>query len=138
MEGLLLAAEFLLTYLLNIAVLARTEFPSAETSVSSVIESTVEVVAFLEQLVDDLRRQHTCTCGRGSPKLGITEEQLLDLLHSDFSVCDIAALFGCSTKTIRRRVEEFGLSVTLHSNLSDSELDNVVCSFVYAHPANGQ
>ena len=50
LEGLLLATESLLTYILEIDRVTRTQFPSTQTTASSVIESIVEIVAMLENL----------------------------------------------------------------------------------------
>ena len=47
-------------------------------------------------------------------------------------------MFGCSSKTIHRRIHEFGLTGLLHSNLTEEELDNIVQPFVHSHPASGQ
>lgn len=127
LEGLLLAAEALVSYLLDIEVLTRTEFSAGTllATVSGVLEKTNEFVVCLEGIFESYQRE-TQTRGRGRPKLSITEEQLLHLLQSHFTLCDIAALFGCSVRTIHRRVTEFGLAEALHTVLSDSDLDGIV------------
>ena len=104
---------------------------------SGVLEKTNEFVVCLESIFESYQRE-TQTRGRGRPKLSITEEQLLHLLQSHFTLCDIAALFGCSVRTIHRRVTEFGLAEALHTVLSDSDLDGIVGNFVQVHPINGQ
>ncbi len=60
----------------------------------------------------------------------------MELLQSHFAIIDIAKLFGCSAKTIHRRIREFGL--TVHSSISDRDLDNIFERFTQVHPANGQ
>ena len=139
LEGLLLAVEVLVSYLLDIEVLTRTEFAAGTllATVSGVLEKTNEFVVCLEGSLESYQRQ-TRTRGRGRPKLSITEEQLLHLLQSHFTLCDIAGLFGCSVKTIQRRVTEFGLAEALHTVLSNSDLDGIVGNFVHVHPINGQ
>lgn len=124
LEGLLLAVEALVSYLLDIEVLTRTEFSAGTllATVSGVLEKTNECVVCLEGIFESYQRE-TQTCGRGRPKLSITEEQLLHLLQSHFTLCDIAALFGCSVRTIHRGVTEFGLAEALHTVLSDSDLE---------------
>ena len=54
------------------------------------------------------------------------------------SVVDIAKLFGCSPKTVYRRIHELGIMAALHSTLTDGDLDNIVQTFVRAHPNCGQ
>lgn len=98
---------------------------------SSVLESTSELVAFLEHLFESYQRQKL-TRDRGRPKLSITKERLL---QSHFSIHDVAALFGCSTRITHRRVAEFGHAGVSHCVLSDSDF---VRNFVQVHPANEQ
>ena len=74
---------------------------------------------------------------RGRPKMVITEDQLIQLLNSHFSVPDISRMLQCSRRTIYRRIQEFGLSNSLHSVVSDSDLDLIVSEFVQCHPMSG-
>ena len=43
---------------------------------------------------------------RGRPALEIRQDQLAFLVASNFRVTDIAGLFGCSTRTIQRRMRD--------------------------------
>ena len=64
---------------------------------------------------------------RGRPRLDIKQEQLEYLLCLGFSCPKIAEVLGVSLSTIRRRMSEFGLSVTaLYSSVTDQELDLLV------------
>ena len=104
LEGLLLAAESLLNYVVQIEALIPTVYTSGAlqlVSLHAVIVGTREVAQFLEHLVDcHQRQQNAPTRTRGRPKLRITEGQLVELLQSHFSIVDVARLFGCSSKTI--------------------------------------
>ena len=63
---------------------------------------------------------------RGRPRLDIEQEQLEYLLCLGFN-CPKIAVLGVSLSTIRRRMSEFGLSVTaLYSSVTDQELDLLV------------
>ena len=64
---------------------------------------------------------------RGRPKFDISKEQLEHLLDLHFSCPKIAYLLGVSLRTVRRRMTEYGLSVSaLYSQISDGELDRLV------------
>ena len=59
---------------------------------------------------------------RGRPSLLITAEQLAFYLDHDFKVVDIAKMFGCSKRTIERRMMEFGMSSRdKYTSISDEE-----------------
>ena len=64
---------------------------------------------------------------RGHPRLDVGQGLLKYLLHLEFSCLQIADVLGVSLSTIRRRMNEFGFSVTtLYSNITDQELDSLV------------
>ena len=112
--------------------------PRAVVHINNVIDSAREVVQFVEQLVDHQEKLRNQPLPRGRPKLQITEGQLRELLQSHFSVVSIAQLFSCSTKTIYRWIHEFSLTGTLQSPIGARDLDEIVLSFVQAHPTSGQ
>ena len=52
---------------------------------------------------------------------------------------EIGKLLGCSARTIRRRILEFGFQyITDFSQISDQDLDNLVTVFVSNFPSAGQ
>ncbi|XP_039461390.1 uncharacterized protein LOC120435654 [Oreochromis aureus] len=66
---------------------------------------------------------------RGRAKLYVSKDHLKDLIKMDLSVPCISKLLGISQKTVRRRMEEWGLSITAtYSSLSDDELDNLIAA----------
>ncbi|XP_039866533.1 uncharacterized protein LOC120720812 [Simochromis diagramma] len=65
----------------------------------------------------------------GRPKLYVSKDHLKDLIKMDLSVPCISKLLGISQKTVRRRMEEWGLSITAtYSSLSDDETDNLIAA----------
>ena len=75
---------------------------------------------------------------RGRPRLSISQLQLSNLLEQEFTQVEIAKILGCSTKTVHRRLTQFGLSqLTQYAPISDKELDALVEKFVSAFPTAG-
>ena len=84
----------------------------------------LEAVGVALSLLEELNRAQSVRneCGyaptvfhenvRGRPRLEITQEQLEHLLHLGFKCPKIADVLGVSLSTVRRRMSEFGLSVT--------------------------
>lgn len=108
-------------------------------ALSTCSSDVVEAVGRSLSLLEDLNRAQSTesACGytprvlqedrRGRPKLDIKPEQLEYLLHLGFNCPKIADVLGVSLSTIRRRMSEFGLSVTaLYSTITDQELDSLV------------
>ena len=75
---------------------------------------------------------------RGRPRLDISEQQLLHLLTLKFGCPTIAVLLGVSLRTVRRRMSEYGLSVTaLYSQISDADLDRAITALKVQYPNSG-
>lgn len=86
-------------------------------------------------LEDETQRQSRY---RGRPRVEITEADLLNLLELQFTQVEIAKLYGCSPRTIRR-ILEYGLEDFVRfSDISDQHLDELVTQFVNAFPCAGQ
>ena len=63
----------------------------------------------------------------GRPSYDISYEQLLYLIENRFSVPTMADMLGVSIRTIRRKMNDYGLSIRdQYSGLSDQQLDEVV------------
>ena len=76
--------------------------------------------------------------GVGRPQYDVPEQALEMLLENRFTVPQISNMMGVSVSTIRRRMSALGLSVTgYYSNLSDSELDEIVRSIQWQYPMCG-
>ena len=75
---------------------------------------------------------------RGRPRLDISREQLEYLLHLGFSCPQVALVMGVSLSTVRRRMSEYGLSITaLYSTISDEELDMLIMQIKESFPNSG-
>ena len=75
---------------------------------------------------------------RGRPHYDVDKEQMEYLLQLRFSCPEIARIMGVSLSTVRRRMTLYGLSVhSLYSNISDSELDEVVKEICRLFPNSG-
>jgi len=74
----------------------------------------------------------------GRPRFDITEVQLKYLLDNHFTVPRIASIIGVSSRTIERRLSQFGLSVrSRYSNLTDAELKQIMSDIKEDHPQCG-
>lgn len=75
---------------------------------------------------------------RGSPRFAIEREELAEMLQTNLPVHYIANMIGVSTRTIFRRMNEFGLSISgMYSCITDEELDNLVRSIKDDMPVAG-
>ncbi|KAI7810722.1 Pol polyprotein [Triplophysa rosa] len=67
----------------------------------------------------------------GRPQYSITQEQLRFLLEYNFSTKQMAEILGVSKRTVKRRLRKFNISLRdRYTNLSDSDLDNLVRELV--------
>lgn len=61
----------------------------------------------------------------GRPRYHMEEERLLELLDMNLSIVSMAKLLGVSSRTVQRRMNEFGLfAQQRYSDTSDEELDD--------------
>ena len=60
-------------------------------------------------------------------------------MELQFSQVEIASLYGCSARTIRRRILSYNLQEMIEfSKISDVDLDELVAQFVNIFPCAGQ
>jgi len=101
LEGLVVASESLLSYCVEFCI---------SSGYASAMGDVVTLVSEMSQMIfNKIQLDHTQP--RGRPKIAITQDQILQLIHCNFSVQDIANLLQCSTKTVYRLIEEFGLNM---------------------------
>jgi hypothetical protein len=75
-------------------------------------------------------------CGR--PRYLVPQEQLEYLIERRFSVPEISALLGVSSRTVERRLSSFGVSVReTFTHMSDDDLDLVVKDILSHLPNTG-
>ena len=76
---------------------------------------------------------------RGQPFIAISESQILFYMEHGFTIYQIAQMFGCSRRTVERRMHEYGLSARQsYSNIGDSELAQLISSMLVLNPALGE
>ena len=60
-------------------------------------------------------------------------------MEQQFTQTKIARLFGCSPRTIRKRILQYGLDeLTQYDSISDQDLDDSVAYLVFNFPTAGQ
>ena len=128
-EGALTQGQLLLRDVLMVEHLLPSE------DGKQLVNIVLGVVQAVQSAADEQHRLHF----RGRPQIAINEDQLTHLLELQFSNEDIAKLFNVSTRTVRRRVVQFGLEdVSNYSDLSDTSLDAITTQFVVRHPNCGE
>ncbi len=74
----------------------------------------------------------------GRPKTIVSEQHLRRLVEMGLTVPCISKLLGMSTRTIERRMQQFGITVRgTYSQLTDEELDNLVVAIKTTSPHSG-
>ena len=74
----------------------------------------------------------------GRPCFQIPFDQLTYLIQNGFTVPQISEIVGVSVRTIRRRMSEYGLSISAqYSVLTDFELDSIVSDIQSQFPMCG-
>ena len=131
-DGPLLALENIMQRLIVLQPFLCVDFPL----INEVIHSVRAIVKEIVGPEEERQRQMRC---KGRPKIEITEVELLNLLELQFTQVEIAKLHGCSPRTIRRRILEFGLDDFVRfSEISNQNLDDLVSQFVNAFLCAGQ
>lgn len=98
------------------------------------LEALIQVSRALEFEVEQSHRRR-----RGRPCLPISEEQLLFFIQHNFKVAEIARLFGCSRRTIERRMQGYGISAhSCYSRISDSDLRETIGTLCSRNPNLGE
>ena len=106
--------------LLEVSVLLEQLLPDGDALTGEIQQLIAQLITVYE---DEINSVPKC---RGRPALAIDEEQLRFLLSYSFKVTDIAAMFGCSRRTIQRRMSDVGLCASCFSEINNSQLDEVV------------
>jgi len=69
-------------------------------------------------------------------QIDISEGRLSYFVEQGFRICDIAAIFGCSRKTIERRMVRYG--ITRFTPITDERLDRLVQEITVLFPRCGE
>ena len=76
---------------------------------------------------------------RGRHTITISSQQAIFFLEHGCKISDIASLFGCSRRTVERRLQEVGLSVRRsYSQISDYNLFHIVNGMTARNPRIGE
>ena len=106
-------------------------------SVSNLTQQPItDFIETLRQLMCILRDASTNRRYIGRSRLNIREDQLQFLVEDGFRINDIALIFGCSRRTIERRMRD--LQLTRYTNISDDDLDSYVREMTQLHPQCGE
>ena len=100
-ERVLLSAEWLLRDVVAIEEL----LPHSRSQADALVTAVSDVVSCVQAEVDRRRLRRR----RGRCMIEVPEDQLETLLEYRFSTTDIARMLNVSTRTIRRRVLQYGL-----------------------------
>jgi transposase InsO family protein len=107
------------------------------------LESVNIIHLHITDFIDCLRelicvlRDTSINNGRvGRSRLNVRHDQLQFLVENGFRINDIALMFGCSRRTIERRMRDSQL--TRYTNISDDDLDNLVTEVVQLYPQCGE
>ena len=75
---------------------------------------------------------------RGRPRFSISQDQLEYLTGNDFPVQRIASMLGVSASTVRRRMTDFGLSISdTYTCISDEDLCSAILDIKKNSPNSG-
>ena len=101
MDGALLSIENILQHMINLE-------PIFEGShhYSAVVRNIGEMVEQLRVIEGENERMMR---GKGRSTIVMSVSELTNLLELQFTQAEIARLFGCSPRTIRRRILQYGL-----------------------------
>lgn len=106
-EGIALRLDVLKRYFVNVGIDDRT---------LDLVDSAYRLLHQCEQRFkasrDSTDPTKIYTGRRGKPAFDIKEEQVNFLLEQGFNVGDISNMLGVSKRTLERRMQSFGLSVT--------------------------
>ena len=131
-DDAILAMENILQRLIVLQPLLSVNFPG----ITGVIQRVRTLVVELNAVEDEAQRQARRCIGR--PEIVITEPELRNLLELQFTQVEISKLYGCSPRTIRRRILSFRLQQFVNfSDISDQELDTLISRFVVRFPSAG-
>ena len=106
--------------------------PLAEPFVTAVRELLQSMTSEIEE------RALVNVIHRGRPHVVIHIEQLTFLVESGFRINDIAAMLGCSRRTVERRLQAFDIAPNNYSSISDAQLDEMVREISSLHPQCGE
>ena len=96
-------------------------------------------VIAIRDTLSDLLESNYHQARRGRPTLPIEEPHIRFYVENNFNVSQIADLFGCSKRTIERRMQQYGIRMReRYSTISDHDLRELVLTVTYSNPNLGE
>ena len=107
---------------------------------SSVVdgESLFQAILRIREAVNAEVEENTLQ-RRGRPSIPISENQILFLLEHGFTIGQMAASFGCSRRTVERRMHEYSIRAReIYSTITGENLLELVCAMLRQNPTLGE
>ena len=125
-EGLLLKADQIVRWVIGIATYVEGD------------DLLRSVIAIREALSNSLESSYH-QAHRGRPSLPIEESHIKFYVEYNFTVAQIADMFGCSKRTIERRMQQYGIRLReRYSTINDHDLSELILSLTYNNPNLGE
>ena len=125
MEGLLLKADRILCWVIGIATCVEGDD----------LHSVVAIRKALSKSMESSYHQ----IHRGRPSLPIEESHIKFYVEYNFTVGQIADMFGCSKRTIERRIQQYGIRLhERYSTINDYDLNELISTLAYNNPNLGE
>lgn len=130
-----------LEQVLEAVSMVETSLPALE--LASFQDAMMELIACLQSSITPVATDFyplttNTTAATRTTHLDISSQHLAFLIECDFTLKEIASFFNCSSKTIQRRIAEFGLQgISAYSDISQADLDDITGLYVQSHPRAG-
>ena len=125
-EGLLLKADRIVRWVLGVSPFVEGD---------DLLHSVIAIREALSDLLEDSYHQ----ARRGRPTLPVEESHIKFYVEYNFTVAQIADMFGCSKRTIERRMQQYGIRVReRYSTINDHDLNELVLTLTYNNPNLGE
>jgi len=125
-EGLLLKADRIVRWVLGV-------LPYIEGD-----DLLRSVITIREALSDSLENSYHLT-RRGRPTLPIEESHIKFYVEYNFTIAQIADMFGCSKRTIERRMQQYGIRMCeRYSTINDHDLKELILALTHNNPNLGE
>ena len=110
-----------------------------ETELTPFLDAVTELTSHLHLYIQtDIEVYTATTTTSNTTRLDILSQHLSFLVECGFTLKDTATFFNCSTKTIQRRITEFGLQdIWSFTDISQDDLDEIASLYNRSHPGAG-
>ena len=122
-----------------IEAISMVETSLPDTELSPFLDAVTELTSHLHLYIQtDITAYTATTTTSNTTRLHISSQHLSFLVECGFTLKDTATFFNCSTKTIQRRITEFGLQdIWSFTDISQADLDEITSLFTRSHPGAG-